>query len=334
MAKVDFLTPVGRLVMGDAFKPQTTDMQGNPLTIKSGPNAGKPTQTYILHVAVAKNDPEVAAFYQKLMGAARAAWPQYFDAAGNCTHPGFSSKFVDGDGPDGNGQSQAHKEGYAGHYIIKTSSTYPPRVFYKDHYAPHEEVKDPNLLKRGYFVRVGGQIDSNGFPTKPGMKVYAGQVAIWAQGPEITSGPDAAAVFGQAGAGMALPGMQALPTLALPAAGQLAMPGAPAGPLAMPGLPGAMTTAQPAPTLPGAMPLSALPAATSAMPGMPALQPTLVTPNPSLMALPGLPGMPAAAAVPLVPQLTPMGAATGQTYAQMIAAGYQEAQLRQAGYIF
>ena len=105
MAKVDFLTPVGRLVMGDAFKPQTTDMQGNQLVIQSGPNKGQPTQTYILHLAVRKDDPEVAAFYQKLMGAAKAAWPQYFDAAGNPTHPQFSSKFVDGDGPDGNGQS-------------------------------------------------------------------------------------------------------------------------------------------------------------------------------------------------------------------------------------
>lgn len=337
MAKAPFLTPVGRLVMGDPFKPQTTDMNGNQLVVLNGPNKGQPTQVYLAHTAVAKNDPEVAAFYAKLIERARAEWPQYVDAAGNISHPKFSLKFTDGDGPDGNGQSQAHKEGYAGHYIIKTASAYPPRVFYRDHYAPHEEVKDPNALKRGYFVRIGGEMDSNGFPSQPGLKLYCGQIAIWAEGPEITSGPDAAAVFGAAGQGMALPGMQALRPIAAPVAGALVMPGAAAVPLAMPGLPGATPMAQPGATLPLAMPASAQPAA---MPGLPAMPATLVTPNPALMAAAaGLPALPLAPLQPLaplspaVPQLTPAGAATGQTYAQMIAAGYTDAQLRAGGYI-
>lgn len=346
MAKVDFLTPVGRLVGGNPWKPETTDINGKQMVIQSGPNAGQPTQVYLAHIAVAKNDPEATTFYAKLIERARAEWPQYVDAAGNVTHPKFSLKFTDGDGPDGNGQSQAHKEGYAGHWIIKTASAYPPRVFYRDHYAPHEEVKEPNALKRGYFVRIGGQIDSNGFPSQPGLKLYCGQIAIWAQGPEITSGPDAATVFGSAGQGMALPGMQALPAVAPPVAGALVMPGAAAAPLALPGLPGGTPTGQPAAiSLPGT-PASALPAA---MPGLlgTSAAPVLVTPNPGLMAgaaaLPGLPGQAAAMpglglpglppALPAGPTLTALGQSSGMTYQQMLTAGYTEAQLRQAGYI-
>ena len=40
MARTNFTTPVGRLVMGSLYKPQTTDADGKPLVVKSGPNAG------------------------------------------------------------------------------------------------------------------------------------------------------------------------------------------------------------------------------------------------------------------------------------------------------
>ena len=44
-------SPRGRFVQGDAFEPQTTDQQGAPLTIKTGPNAGQPTKRWFMAVA-------------------------------------------------------------------------------------------------------------------------------------------------------------------------------------------------------------------------------------------------------------------------------------------
>ena len=49
------LTPVGRLVQGDCFEPQTTDAEGKPLLIKNGPNAGQPRVEYFMAIAVPKN---------------------------------------------------------------------------------------------------------------------------------------------------------------------------------------------------------------------------------------------------------------------------------------
>lgn len=358
MAKVEFLTPVGRLVSGDAWKPQTTDMQGQPLKIKSGPNAGQPGQRYVLNIAVAKNDPELGTYYALLMKAAREAWPQFFNGAPGpdgqpqCTHPQFALKLMDGDGVDGNGKPNNQKEGHAGHWIIKTSSSYAPRCFYKDRYAAQDEIKDPSLLVRGDYVRISGTLEGNNQPTKPGMYVNCGMVALWAKGTPIVSGPDAATAFGGAAAGVLPAGAFALPAAGPAMPGMAAMAGnvapSPTGfvpPAAMPGmgLPGGAPVAQPNPTYvqpnPGVlMPGMAPPAAQSAyaapmaMPGFPQQQAAPGFPQPQAMpGMPGLPAMPAAA--PAGPVLTPAGVATGLSHAQMLANGWNDAALRQHGYI-
>ena len=50
----NFTTPVGRLLMGSLYNPQTTDMEGNPLVIRSGPNAGQPKVQYFFAVGIPK----------------------------------------------------------------------------------------------------------------------------------------------------------------------------------------------------------------------------------------------------------------------------------------
>lgn len=207
-----FLTPVGRLVQGDAMEPQTKDQQGNPLTIKTGPNAGQPTQRFFMALAFPKADQGFAALRAQMVQIARSAWPQWFDAAGNCTHPKFSWKIMDGDGVDDNGKPNATKEGFAGHWVVKFSSSYPPKCFYAGRYQPHEQIQDKMAIRRGYYVRIGGTIESNGNAQKPGLYVNLNMVELVAQGKEIVSGPDAAAVFG------------ATPVAALPA-GAIALPG-------------------------------------------------------------------------------------------------------------
>lgn len=233
-----FLTPIGRLVQGDAMTPQTKDQQGAPLTIKTGPNAGQPTQRYFIAVAFRKGDPAAEAFIAALRNDARAAWPQWHDATGRCTHPKFSNKIVDGDGIDDNGKPNATKEGFAGHWVVKFSSSYPPKCFHAGRYQPHEQIQSPLEIRRGYFVRVAGGAETNGNAQKPGIYVNLNMIELAAQGPEIVSGPDASAVFGGTPMGAMPAGASPLPPTGTPAAPV-------AAPAPMPPMPPAVTYVAP-----------------------------------------------------------------------------------------
>lgn len=202
----DFVSPVGRMVQGDAFKANTKDAQGNPLTVKTGPNAGQPTQQYIAAVAYAKNDPEALAFLGTLRNSAAAAWPQYFAAptdqppAFGCSHPNFSLKIIDGDGVDQNGKQNNTKPGFAGHWVVRYGSQFAPNVYEAGKYDDMQRVDtDPakhGLLKRGFYVRVAGTYDSNKNDQRPGMYANLNMVEIVRPGEVIQTGPDAASVFG------------------------------------------------------------------------------------------------------------------------------------------
>ena len=331
----NFLTPVGRLVQGDVFEPQTKDsVTGLPLTVKTGPNAGQPTQRYFIAVAFKKDDPAFPALWAVLDAAAKQDFPQLF-ANGQMQHPKFSWKLTDGDGVDDNGKPNNTKEGFAGHWVLKFASSYPPKAFYAGRYQPHEQIQDKNAIRRGYYVRVAGNVTGNGNAQKPGLYLNFNLVELAAQGAEITSGPDASAVFGAA------------PNAQLPA-GAVALP-SPGGsvPGAAPSMPG-MTpapapVAMPSPAAPMAMPGMAAAPAPMAMPA--AIPGMAVAPNPGFVAGPGaapaMPGMAAAPApmampaapVPPAPVAGPQmtAAANGFTYAQLIAAGWTDATLRANG---
>ena len=349
--KTDFLTPVGRLVQGDPFEAQTKNMQGQPLVTMSG----QPTQRYFIAVAFRKDDANFGAFYQKLVEVARGSFPNLFNAQGQCSHPRFSWKLMDGDGVDENGKSNATKEGFAGHWVVKFSSSFAPRCFHAGHYQPHEQIQDKNAIQRGYFVRVAGTIEGNDNAQKPGLYVNLSMVELAGVGPVITSGPDAAAVFG--GAAPALPqGAQPLPMHAGMPQGAPAMPGNfPAAPApAVPGLP-QMPTGVPSAAngvAPGATMYPSSPAPVAAAP-------VAVPPNPAFLAGPGgVPGaaapavgmpapamapgvgapsaypsnpVPAAPVAPAVPQMT--AAANGATYEQFRAQGWSDEQMRAQGYL-
>ena len=163
--KADFLTPVGRLVQGNPFEAQTKNMTGQPLVTKSG----QPTQRYFIAVAFPKADQAFLALYQKIAEVARGSFPHLFNAQGQCTHPRFSWKVMDGDGVDENGKSNATKEGFAGCWILKFQSSFAPRCFYAGKYQPHEQIQDPKAIPRGYYVRVAGSMEGNDDPNKPGV---------------------------------------------------------------------------------------------------------------------------------------------------------------------
>lgn len=152
-------------------------------------------------------NPEWDAFHKLIKDTAAAAWPALFPqgANGGCTNPRFSWKVQDGDGVDYQGQSVATKPGFAGHWIVKFDTNFPIKVYNEGHFAPHEELQSPEkIVKRGYWVRVFGELKSNNATGTqvPGIVLYPNLVSFLGGRPqdEIVSGPDAQAALGGQGA--------------------------------------------------------------------------------------------------------------------------------------
>jgi hypothetical protein len=364
MTKTRFTTGVGRLVQGSVDEPQTKDAQGNLRVVKTGPNVGQPNPQFFIAVAFPKADPqgEFAAFWQILCQQAAADFPALFPQGptGQSVHPQFSFKVIDGDGLDQNAKPNSDKEGFAGHWVVRFASAYPPRCFHAGRYAAHEQIQEKGAIKRGYYVRVSGTVDGNANTQRPGLYLNLDMVELSAYGPEITSGPDASQAF--AGGPAALPpGASATPVGAPAAPGAPALPGnaAPGAPAlpgnAAPGAPSYPGAASPVPASPAAPPAPGAPAAPAApytgymgapaapapgpTPGAPAASP----PAPAVgapasptaypgSAAPGVPAVPGAPAAPPAPAAHVMlPAANGATYEQMIAAGWTDDTLRQHG---
>lgn len=318
------ITPIGRLVQGSVHTPNTTDMEGKPLVYKSGANAGQPRQEYFFALAIEKNNPEWAALGKTLFDVARQAFPQLFDAQGNCLHPGFSWKFKDGDGVDANGKRNDTKEGWKGCWVLTFRGSQPPQC------TQHGRIVDPKIVRTGHYVRVLASVEGNGGGTgagisKPGLYINHQGIDYVGFGSEIVGGPDAVAEFAKAPQAQWRPqGMSDTPVGPAPAA----TPGA-AG--AMPGVP-PMGTPAPMPG-PAAMPPPAYPGAAAppqqqyAPPAQPA---PLPGPAPAPMAPPpvaadprGIP--PGYAATPTWP--------AGHTMATLQAAGWTADTLVQGGYL-
>lgn len=293
----EFLSPVGRYVQGSPFKAQTTDMDGKPLVFKTGPNAGQPRQQFFMAVAFAKTDPHWPAFEALLRSTAAGAFGHLFPQGPNgpCIHPSFAFKIVDGDGMDQAGKSNATKEGFAGHWVVRFTSGFAPQVFPAGKYSPMDRINDPNLCQCGHYVRVGGTIDGNGDTKKPGIYVNMSLIEHVGYGDAIVTGPDPRALFG------------ATPAV-LP-------PGARPTPMGAPGV--ATPTASPAPA---AVPTGG---AATASPG--SYTGYMVPP----VAAPPVPSVPAAP--PAGPAMT--AKANGVPYSAFLAQGWTDATLRANGYI-
>jgi hypothetical protein len=228
MTKQRFVTPVGRLVQGSVDEPQVKDAQGNLRVVKTGPNVGQPNPQFFIGVAFAKTDPAFNELWGLLRAKAAEDFPNLFPqgAAGACVHPAFAFKVIDGDGLDQSGKSNATKEGFAGHWVVRFASAYPPRCFRAGRYGAHEQIQEKGAIKRGYFVRVSGTVEGNANAQRPGLYVNLDMIELAAYGPEIVSGPDAGEAFGTGP--VALPAGASAAPLTPPA--QPAAPGAPALP--------------------------------------------------------------------------------------------------------
>ena len=251
MSRENFTTPVGRLVMGSLYKPQTTDAEGKPLTVKSGPNAGQAKVSYFFAVAIPKNPGEQhfsqTPWGQTIWRVGHTAFPQAAQS------PSFAWKVVDGDSAVKNtkGIAPNTREGYPGNWVISFSSGFASKIYNKD---GTQAIVEPDAVKLGYFVQVNADVDGNGSQQKPGVYINHSMVALSAYGPEIQVGPDpTSAGFGAA---------------PLPAGAMAAPPAAfsPAPPPAAPAPTPAVAPFQPPPN-PAFMAIPPVPAAPVAQAG-------------------------------------------------------------------
>lgn len=309
------LTPVGRIIGGSLYTPQDKDADGNPLMIKNGPNAGKPTVRYSFGVAIPKTPGKHwwdETWGRTIWSVGSAAFPQA------CQSRNFSWKVKDGDStePNTKGRRPCDQEGHPGHWVLWFASTYPPKV-YKDN--GNTLLTQVDAVKPGYYVQVQGTVDDNGSQQKPGVYLNHNMVCLVGYGTEIVSGPDATAVG--FGVGVQLPpGASATPLPgsfgAAGPAGAAPMPGMPAQPGGVPFGPGAMP---PMGSSPPVMPPVGPAAAAPQMP------PMVVQPHPGF--LQGPPQMPA----PPAPVRTMTPKAQGYSYEQLIAQGWTDQVLIQQG---
>lgn len=343
----EFATPPGRLVQGAVLELQKVlDDHGKQ---KLDPQTGQPVPDRVyLAVAIAKTpgvqawwleppprnaDGSANNFWQDIYRAGMQGYPGHFNAqTGECTHPRFAWKIIDGDGKDQNGKPNSGKEGFAGCWVVKFGGQYLPKLIHNGAY-----IDNPKYVKRGYYVRVFGNATPNVGAQVPGLYLNPNGVEFLGYGPEITSGPDVLAVAAKYGVAALPPGASAVPLAGTATAGLPPAGGAPGMMPAPQGVPGAMPPPMQPQQAPQAMP--GLPPVGGA-PGMtPAPNHAFVQNAMQPQQAPTLPGLPPAGGLPTPPmqvaqpvyQMT--AAAQGFTREQYLAQGYKDEQLIASGYM-
>ena len=206
-----YLTPVVRIIQGDAFVPQTKDKEGNLLVYKTGAKQGQPREKYFIAGAVSKQDPEAENFIGLLWSLAMQTRPNMFDPnTRQCLRNNFSFKYVDGDSTeqDENGKRFCDKEGFPGHYVVFFSNGFPPAVGTQ---GMAQLITDKERVKRGYYVRVLFEVASNDSDSKPGIILNHRAIEFIGAGEVIHSGPDLKQAFGQQAVGYVPQGMTQAP---------------------------------------------------------------------------------------------------------------------------
>lgn len=304
--KVNITSPVGRIVMGSLYDPNTTDAEGKPLVVKTGPNAGQPRVNYFFALAIPKNPGEThwaqTAWGQQIWNVGNQAFPNIAQS------PAFAWKIEDGDSqiPNKKGRKPCENEGWKNHWILKFSGGFAPKV-YQQEGAGYVQAMQKDFVKPGYFVEVAFSVEGNGSQSQPGVYLNHSMVCFRAYGQEIQFGPDvSSAGFGAA---------------SLPAGASMTPP---AGAIPMPSAPAAVAPAVPAMPAPGAAPIPVTP-----NPAFVQVPPPVAAAAPVAMGVPNVPVVPPAAPATPVHQMTP--AANGIAYEAYIAQGWTDAQLIQNG---
>ena len=254
---VNITSPVGRIVQGDLYKPNTKAMDGSPLLVKTGANAGQPRVDFFFARAIPTGTDIMwwdTPWGQQILAVGAASFPQAYQ------RPDFAWKITDGDStvPNKRNKVPNRQEGYPGHWVLKFSGGFAPKIFNAN---GSQALTDPGAVKCGYYVQVAFSVAGNNQAANPGVYLNHQMVALAGYGPEIFSGPDPeSAGFGQA----PLPaGASATPLAALPGAATApATPAAPTVPVAapppsaVPVVPSSAILAPPPPTAAPAAPVA------------------------------------------------------------------------------
>lgn len=191
-------TPVGRLVEGNLYKGSDIDINNQPKTFKTGKNAGQPRFDFYFALAIAKgkethwNQTEWGFIIENV---AKAAFPQ-----GQWQRPDFSWKITDGDSTILNKakppRRPCDKEGFPGHWVLKFSRPYAPKIYNAD---GSQQLIEENFVNAGDYIQVHALIDGNKSDQQPGMYLNHLMVAFSGYGERILLGPDPKSVgFGNA----------------------------------------------------------------------------------------------------------------------------------------
>lgn len=217
---INITTPVGRMVKGSLYKPNTTDADGAPLVFKHGPNVGQPRVQYFFALAIPKGQETYWS---------QTEWGKQLWALGNqcfpsiAASPSFAWKIDDGDSqiPNKKGHKPCDSEGYPGHWVIRLSNGFAPRIYRQEGGAFIQET-EVDFIKPGYWIQVALVATGNGSTSQPGIYLNPSMVCLRRTGTEISFGPDVnEAGFGVAplpAAATAMPEAIALPTIPAPAA--------------------------------------------------------------------------------------------------------------------
>lgn len=249
---LDFFTPcVGRFVSGSITEKRTKDSDNRPIAPDD--------QRFEWGVAFQKADlwPMLTEQWYPFLAQQLSADQNALTRMSNwfSTLNGFSMKVIDGDKPKRDGSVNENTKGC---FVMYFSGNYAPKAVGND---PAFTEIDPNVIKRGYFVQMAGNIKPNRQPgDRAGVYLNGSVMRLIAEGEEIRGGVDAASAFGGTAAPTALPpGAVPLGTHsgagAAFGAAPAGMPGTPA-PAGMPGAPVGNPAPAPAPaqTAPAAMP--------------------------------------------------------------------------------
>jgi len=300
MERINFTTPVGRLVAGSLYKGADKDAEGRPLVVKNGPDAGKPRLDFYHAIAIEKAGEKHWA---------ETAWGRIIWDAGHkfLAHagqmPAFAWKITDGDSqvPNKRGKRPCDREGYPKHWVLGFSSGFPSQLFTVAGLQSPVPLHGENAINLGDFVQVNGSVTGNGSTSQPGVYLNHNMTCLIGYGQRIVVGPDVES----AGFGGALP------------AGASLTP--PAG--FVPPQHGA-STPQPAPVA-AAPQFTAPPTPTPAQSTAPV---SSAPPYTGFMQPPGAPTAP-----PAGPVMT--AKAGGATYQSFRDAGWTDEQMRQQGYL-
>jgi hypothetical protein len=300
--------PVGRMVMGSLYKPNTTDFDGKPLLIKTGPNAGQPRVSYFFAIAIPKGQERhwaETSWGAKIWAVGHQAFPQA------AQRPDFAWKIEDGDSqvPNKKNRRPCDTEGWPGHWILKLSGGFAPKVYRIDN-GGYVQVIEDDFVKPGYFIEVSFSVDGNGQQNNPGVYLNHSLLCFRAYGPEIVFGPD----VNEAGFGAS----------PLPAGASLQPP----------------VSSAPLPS--ASAPVAQMPPAPAVISAPPAT-PVPVYPNPGFVQMPPAPAVisappappvaPVAPIAPAAPAFQMTAKAAGSSREAFMSAGWTDAQLIQQGYM-